>query len=51
MKANKQIKDIKIALDKIEKEKEMPQLIKEFKTVFKILKRLSMTMRDEKTGL
>jgi hypothetical protein len=31
MKANKQIKDLKIALDKIEKEKEMPQLVKEFK--------------------
>lgn len=31
MKANKQVKDLKIALDKIEKEKEMPQLVKEFK--------------------
>lgn len=31
MKANKQIKDIKIALDEIEKEKEMPRLVKEFK--------------------
>lgn len=31
MKANKQIKDLKISLDKIEKEKEMPQLVKEFK--------------------
>lgn len=31
MKASKQIKDIKITLDKIEKDKEMPQLIKEFK--------------------
>lgn len=30
MKANKQIKDIKITLDKFEEEKEMPQLIKEF---------------------
>jgi molecular chaperone DnaK len=31
MKADKQIKDLKIALDNIEKEKEMPQLVKEFK--------------------
>lgn len=29
-KASKQIKDLKIALDQIEKEKEMPQLVKEF---------------------
>jgi len=29
-KANKQLKDLKIVLDKIEKEKEMPQMIKEF---------------------
>ncbi len=29
-KANKQLKDLKISLDKLEKEKEMPQLIKEF---------------------
>lgn len=31
MKADKQIKDLKITLDNIEKEKEMPQLVKEFK--------------------
>ncbi len=31
-KANKQLKDLKIVLDKVEKDKEMPQLIKEFHT-------------------
>ncbi len=30
-KANKQLKDLKMALDRLEKEKEMPQLLKEFK--------------------
>lgn len=29
-KANKQLKDLKISLDKLEKEKEMPQLVREF---------------------
>ncbi|MFA4814765.1 MAG: Hsp70 family protein [Bacteroidales bacterium] len=29
-KANKQIKDLKVVLDKLEKQKEMPQLVKEF---------------------
>ncbi len=29
-KANKQLKDLKMAIDKLEKEKEMPQLVKEF---------------------
>ena len=30
-KANKQLKDLKMAIDQLEKEKEMPQLIKEYK--------------------
>jgi molecular chaperone DnaK len=30
-KANKQLKDLKMIIDKMEKEKEMPQLVKEFK--------------------
>ena len=48
MKANKQIKDIKIALDKIEKEKEMPQLIKEFKNGIQDTQAIINDYADEK---
>jgi len=48
MKANKQIKDIKIALDKIEKEKEMPQLVKEFKDSIQDTQEIINNYADEK---
>lgn len=48
MKANKQIKDIKIALDKIEKEKEMPQLVKEFKDGIQEAQAIINDYADEK---
>jgi molecular chaperone DnaK len=48
MKANKQIKDIKIALDKIEKEKEMPQLVKEFKDGIQDTQAIINDYADEK---
>ncbi|MDO8512426.1 MAG: Hsp70 family protein [bacterium] len=48
MKANKQIKDIKIALDKIEKEKEMPQLVKEFKDGIQDTQSIINDYADEK---
>lgn len=48
MKASKQIKDIKIALDKIEKEKEMPQLVKEFKDGIQDTQSIINDYADEK---
>ena len=48
MKASKQIKDIKIALDKIEKEKEMPQLVKEFKDGIQDTQSIINEYADEK---
>ncbi|MBM3281560.1 MAG: hypothetical protein FJY91_02345 [Candidatus Harrisonbacteria bacterium] len=48
MKANKQIKDLKIALDKIEKEKEMPQLVKEFKDGIQDTQSIISDYADEK---
>ncbi len=48
MKANKQIKDLKIALDKIEKEKEMPQLVKEFKDGIQDTQSIINDYADEK---
>ena len=47
-KANKQIKDLKIALDKIEKEKEMPQLTKEFHAKIESVQKIIDEYADEK---
>lgn len=47
-KANKQIKDLKIALDKIEKEKEMPQLTKEFQAKTESVQKIINEYADEK---
>ncbi len=47
-KANKQLKDLKIALDKIEKEKEMPQLIKEFNSGIESAQKIINEFADEK---
>ncbi len=47
-KANKQIKDLKIALDKIEKEKEMPQLTKEFHAKTESVQKIINEYADEK---
>lgn len=47
-KANKQIKDLKIALDKIEKEKEMPQLVKEFNAGIESVQKIINEYADEK---
>jgi len=48
MKASKQIKDLKIVLDKIEKEKEMPQLVKEFKDGIQDTQSIINDYADEK---
>ena len=47
-KANKQIKDLKIVLDKMEKEKEMPQLVKEFHTGIENVQKIINEYADEK---
>lgn len=47
-KASKQIKDLKIALDKIEKEKEMPQLVKEFHAGVESVHKVINEYADEK---
>ncbi len=47
-KANKQIKDLKVALDKMEKEKEMPQLIKEFHAGIESVQKIVSEYTDEK---
>jgi len=47
-KANKQIKDLKITLDKIEKEKEMPQLTKEFHDKIESVQKIINEYADEK---
>jgi len=47
-KANKQIKDLKVALDKMEKEKEMPQLIKEFHAGIESVQKIISEYADEK---
>jgi molecular chaperone DnaK len=47
-KASKQIKDLKIALDKIEKEKEMPQLVKEFHAGIESVQKVINEYADEK---
>ncbi|MFP4539376.1 MAG: Hsp70 family protein [Candidatus Paceibacterota bacterium] len=47
-KANKQLKDLKIALDKLEKEKEMPQLVGEYRTNLESAKKIINEYADEK---
>ncbi|MDD2274344.1 MAG: Hsp70 family protein, partial [Candidatus Pacebacteria bacterium] len=47
-KANKQIKDLKVVLDKVEKEKEMPQLIKEFHAGIENVQKIINEYADEK---
>jgi molecular chaperone DnaK len=47
-KANKQIKDLKVALDKMEKEKEMPQLVKEFHAGIESVQKIVNEYADEK---
>ena len=47
-KANKQLKDLKIALDKLEKEKEMPQLVDEYRTNFESAQKIINEHADEK---
>lgn len=47
-KTSKQIKDLKIALDKLEKEKEMPQLIKEFHEATESVQEIINEYADEK---
>lgn len=47
-KANKQLKDLKITLDQLEKEKEMPQLIKEFKSSVESAKKTINEYADQK---
>lgn len=47
-KANKQLKDLKVALDKMEKEKEIPQLIKEFNTSVESTQKIVNEFADEK---
>jgi len=47
-KANKQIKDLKITLDKLEKDKELPQLVKEFESGIEITGKLINEYGDER---
>jgi len=47
-KANKQIKDLKVVLDKVEKEKEMPQLVKEFHAGIENVQKIINEYADEK---
>jgi molecular chaperone DnaK len=47
-KANKQLKDLKMIIDKIEKEKEMPQLAKEFKESVESTQKIIAELGDDK---
>ena len=47
-KANKQLKDLKIAIDQLEKEKEMPQLLKEFKESIEAAQNIIIELDDDK---
>lgn len=47
-KANKQLKDLKITLDKLEKEKEMPQLVGEYRTGLESAQKIINEYADEK---
>jgi len=47
-KAHKQLKDLKMAIDKLEKEKEMPQLVKEFKEKTEDTQKIIAELGDDK---
>ncbi len=47
-KANKQLKDLKVVLDRLEKEKEMPQLVKEFHEGIESVQKIVNDYADEK---
>lgn len=47
-KAHKQLKDLKMAIDKLEKEKEMPQLVKEFKVKIEETQKIITELGDDK---
>jgi molecular chaperone DnaK len=47
-KANKQLKDLKIAIDRLEKEKEMPQLLKEFSESTDSTQKIIAELADDK---
>jgi len=47
-KAHKQLKDLKMAIDKLEKEKEMPQLVKEFKESTEETQKIITELGDDK---
>ncbi len=47
-KANKQLKDLKMAIDRLEKEKEMPQLVKEFKESTESTQKIITELGDDK---
>lgn len=47
-KANKQLKDLKMSIDRLEKEKEMPQLIKEFQENIETTHKIITELDDDK---
>jgi len=47
-KANKQLKDLKMAIDRLEKEKEMPQLINEFKESAETTEKIILELGEDK---
>ncbi len=47
-KANKQLKDLKMIIDKMEKEKEMPQLVKEFKESTEDTQKIIIELGEDK---
>lgn len=47
-KANKQLKDLKMAIDRMEKEKEMPQLVKEFNESLESAEKVITELGDDK---
>ncbi len=47
-KANKQIKDLKMAIDRLEKEKEMPQLVGEFKSNIESAQKIITELGNDK---
>lgn len=47
-KANKQLKDLKMTLDRLEKEKEMPQLLKEFEEGTETTQKIITELGDDK---
>ncbi len=47
-KANKQLKDLKVSIDQLEKEKEMPQLINEFNESFAKVQKIIIDLGNDK---